>query len=92
MAVPDFQSFFLPMLQLAGDGAIHSLKEAYEALAAHFKLSDDDLHQMLPSGKQAVYKNRIAWARVYLAKAHLLDSPKRGFFCITENDRQKVIC
>ncbi len=88
MAVPDFQSFFLPMLQLAGDGAVHSLKDAYNSLAKHFKLADDDLQQMLPSGKQAVYKNRIAWARVYLAKARLLDSPKRGFFCITDRGKR----
>ncbi len=84
MAVPDFQSFFLPMLQFASDGDIHSLKDAYASLAEHFNLSDTDRGEMLPSGAQAIYKNRIAWARTYLTKAMLLDSPKRGFFCITE--------
>jgi restriction system protein len=88
VAVPDFQSFFLPMLQLSHDGNVHSLKGAYEALADHFKLDDADKMEMLPSGKQAVYKNRIAWARVYLAKAQLLDSPKRGFFCITDRGKE----
>ncbi|ADW19265.1 restriction endonuclease [Desulfobulbus propionicus DSM 2032] len=88
MAVPDFQSFFLPMLQLSSDGNVHSLKEAYEALANHFKLTDADMLEMLPSGKQAVYKNRIAWARAYLAKALLLESPKRGVFCITERGKE----
>lgn len=88
MAVPDFQSFFLPMLQLASDGNIHSLKDAYTSMAAHFKLSEDEQQEMLPSGAQAIYKNRVAWARTYLTKAMLLDSPKRGFFCITERGKQ----
>lgn len=91
MAIPDFQSFFLPMLQFASDGGIHSLKDAYDSLANHFKLTDADMQQMLPSGKQAVYKNRIAWARVYLAKAQLLDSPKRGFFCITDRGKELLM-
>lgn len=83
MAVPDFQSFFLPMLSLAADGKVHSLQEAYGALAEHFKLTDADQKEMLPSGTQVIYKNRIAWARTYLAKAMLLESPKRGSFSIT---------
>lgn len=87
MAIPDFQSFFLPMLQLAADGGIHSLREAYTALADHFNLTDADRKEMLPSGAQAIYKNRIAWARTYLAKAMLLESPKRGSFCITERGK-----
>lgn len=76
MAVPDFQSFFLPLLQYSSDGDLHSTKEAYDAMADHFKLSKEDQQEMLPSGKQATYKNRIAWTRVYLSKALLLESPK----------------
>ena len=87
LAIPDFQSFLLPTLRLAADGAIHSLREAYTALADHFNLTDADRKEMLPSGTQAIYKNRIAWARTYLAKAMLLESPKRGYFCITERGK-----
>lgn len=88
MAVPDFQAFFLPMLEFAADGKIHSLQEAYAALADHFGLTDADRKEMLPSGAQAIYKNRIAWARTYLAKAMLLESPKRGSFCITGRGKE----
>lgn len=88
MAVPDFQSFFLPLLQYSSDGVLHSTKDAYDAMADHFKLSREDRQEMLPSGKQATYKNRIAWARVYLSKALLLESPKRGFFRIAERGRE----
>jgi len=75
MAVQDFQAFFLPMLEFAADGKVHSLQETYAALADHFVLTDADRKEMLPSVTQVIYKNRIAWARTYLAKAMLLESP-----------------
>jgi restriction system protein len=67
---------------------MHSAKEAYDAMADHFRLSQEDRQEMLPSGKQATYKNRIAWARVYLSKALLLEGLKRGFFRITERGQE----
>ena len=88
MAVPDFQSFFLPLLRYSSDGELHSTKEAYAAMAEHFSLSVEDMQEMLPSGKQTTYKNRVAWARVYLSKALLLESPKRAFFRITERGQE----
>jgi len=88
LAVPDFQSFFLPMLRFAADGQIHSLQETYSVMAEHFKLSEADKKEMLPSRTQAIYKNRVAWARTYLAKAMLLESPKRGVFRITNRGKE----
>lgn len=88
MAVPDFQSFFLPMLRYAADGKIHSLQETYKVMAEHFRLSETDQKEMLPSRTQAIYKNRIAWARTYLAKAMLLESPKRGVYRITNRGKE----
>jgi restriction system protein len=88
MPVPDFQSFFLPLLHYANDDQEHTPKEAYEAMAVHFKLSDADLKEMLPSGKQTTYRNRAAWAKVYLSKAQLLESPERGIFRITDRGKE----
>lgn len=88
MAVPDFQSFFLPLLKFSSDGETHSWKDAYVVMAENFKMSDADLREMLPSGKQTTFKNRVAWANVYLAKALLLERPKRGFFRITERGEE----
>lgn len=88
MAVPDFQSFFLPLLEYSADEELHSTKDSYAAMAEHFKLSEDDLKEMLPSGKQTTFRNRVAWARVYLSKALLLESPKRGFFQITDRGKE----
>lgn len=88
MAVPDFQSLMLPLLRVAADGADHSLAEAREILAKQFQLSQADREEMLPSGRQARFANRVAWAKVYLGQAGILQSAKRGHFEITPRGRE----
>lgn len=87
MSLPDYQSFFLPLLQFTSDGEEHNAKEARESIAKIFNLSDEDLKKMLPSGKRTTFANRLATAKMYLSKAGLLETPKRGFFRITERGR-----
>jgi len=84
MAIPDFQSIMLPLLKIAGDGNEHNLNEAIETLAQQFELSEQDRKEMLPSGKQRKFDNRVGWARSYLQKAHLLSHSGRSKFCISE--------
>ena len=84
MAIPDYQTCMLPLLRLLGDGQEHSLRDAEEALAANFKLTETERAELLPSGQQGIFKNRIGWARTYLKKAGLLEAPKRGVFKITD--------
>ena len=84
MPIPDYQTCMLPLLQYLSDGAEHSLRDAEESLGEYFKLSPAERAELLPSGQQGVFKNRIAWARTYLKKAALLESPKRAVFKITE--------
>ncbi|MCK7526277.1 MAG: winged helix-turn-helix domain-containing protein [Ignavibacteriales bacterium] len=57
-------------------------------MPTEFNLSDDDRKEMLPSGQQEVFLNRVGWARTYMKKAGLLDSPKRGIFIITERGKK----
>ena len=83
MAIPDYQTCMLPFLRYLSDGADHTLRDAEESLAEHFKLTSTERAELLPSGQQGVFKNRIGWARTYLKKAGLLESPKRGVFKIT---------
>ena len=85
MAIPDYQSIMLPLLEYASDKNEHPAKEAYEYLAKKFKLTEDELSELLPSGKQTIFHNRVGWARTYLKKAGLLENTKRGIFIITEN-------
>jgi restriction system protein len=83
MAIPDYQTCMLPFLRLLADGQEHTLRDSEESLAAHFKLTPAERAELLPSGQQGIFKNRIGWARTYLKKAALLESPKRGVFKIT---------
>jgi restriction system protein len=83
MAVPDYQSFMLPLLSQLADGEEHKLQDLYVVLAVHAGLSEDDKNELLPSGKQRVYHSRIGWARTYLKKAGLLTIIKRGVFKIS---------
>ncbi len=83
MGVPDFQSLMLPMLDLASDQKEHSLAEARETLSRKLGLSEEDRAQLLPSGHQTVLANRVAWAKVYMQRAGVLTSAKRGHFQIS---------
>lgn len=84
MSIPDYQKCMYPLLRFAADGKQHQLKDAAQELAKHFNLTEQELHQFLPSGQQPVFINRVGWARTYLSKAGLLASPKRGYFQITK--------
>ena len=84
MPIPDYQTIMLPLLKSAQDGAEHTMREAVERLAVEFNLTQEEQTELLPSGQQAIFTNRVAWARFYLKKAGLIDSPRRGSFKITE--------
>lgn len=82
--IPDYQKIMLPLLKYAEDSQEHHIRDAIEQLADEFKLSEEERRELLPSGQQAVFDNRVGWARTYLKKAGLLESTKRGYFKITE--------
>lgn len=84
MAIPDYQSCMLPLLQFYSDGKEHTFREAIEALADEFKLTDAERREMLPSGQQEVFGNRIGWARTYMKKAGFIEATKRGVNRITK--------
>ncbi|MBX7481071.1 restriction endonuclease [Qipengyuania qiaonensis] len=82
MSIPDYQTLMLPVLQLAAKGEWR-VPEAAEKIADHFQLSQDERDKLLPSGKQRIFHNRIHWAKFYMSKAGLIESPKRGIFTAT---------
>jgi len=89
MAVPDYQSLMLPLLKFAATvGAETSTGEAVEFLSRDLGLSEDDLKEMLPSGIQSAFVNRVGWASTYMKKAGLLDATRRGYYRITERGRE----
>ena len=84
MAIPDFESMMLPLLKFAGDNNEHSVLELIEFLAEHLQLTDEEKRELLPSGKEPRFDNRVRWALFYLKRAGLLESTKRGFIKITQ--------
>ncbi|WP_019606222.1 restriction endonuclease [Teredinibacter turnerae] len=82
--IPDFQSCMRPLLASVSDGQIHRFNESFEQVCMHFKLTEYERAEKLPSGKQTIIRNRIAWARTYLNKAGLMTAPGRSQLQITD--------
>ncbi len=83
--IPKYEKIMLPFLKYLVDGKEHGLSETHDALAEQFKLTDDELRELLPSGRQPIFRNRVGWASTYLKKAGLVTSPKRAHFKISAN-------
>lgn len=86
MAMPNYETIMLPLLELAGEGTALRLREAVDALAQRLNLTDDERRELLPSGRPKFY-GRVGWAKFGLMTAGLLASPKRNHFCITDRGR-----
>jgi restriction system protein len=84
MAIPDYQSLMLPLLQLASDQQEHNTPETLEILAQEFKLTEQEKDELLPSGLETIFKNRARWARSFLKKAGLIHATGRGRFRIAQ--------
>ena len=87
-AIPDFQTLMRPLLQFAGDGTEHTLGEAIEHLGRGFQLTQADRQELLPSGKQSRFDNRVGWAVSYLKKGGLITRAGVSRFIISERGRE----
>lgn len=83
MAIPDFQTLMLPLLKAVSDNKSHPIKDLYHQLSDEFGLTHSEREELLPSGRDTIIKNRIAWAKTYLKKAGLVSSPTKGIVQIT---------
>lgn len=90
MSIPDYQSIMLPLLRFASDEKEHSFREAIDVLAEKFALSKEERKELLPSGRQPTFDNRVGWARTYLKKAGLLQTTRRGCFQISPRGLQVI--
>ena len=91
MSVPKFFEFFEGFLHAVQDGELHPAKEVREKVATEMGLTDSDRAEMLPSGKQGIFDNRVHWARTYLDKAGLIETPVRGKYRITDIGREALL-
>lgn len=86
--IPDYQSCMRPLLEYAVDGNEKDIKNAITELAKSFALSEVEKDELLPSGKQTIFANRVHWARTYLDKAGALTRTRRSHFVITERGKK----
>jgi len=89
MAVPDYQSLMLPVLLVSADGEIR-IGDAVDKLAQKLSLTLEERAELLPSGNQTMFSNRVHWAKTYLGKAGLLESTRRGHFKITSRGQEII--
>lgn len=81
---PEFVRFFGPLLDTLRElGDSGRPKEVTEHLASREKISDEELNRTLKNGSSR-FANQVAWARLYLAKAGLIDTSQRGVWTLTE--------
>ena len=88
MAVPDFQSIMLPLLEFCADNKEHTARELIDAMAKRFNLTDEEKKELLPGGTQGKFSNRVSWTKAHLKMAGLVEMPKRGVCKITEKGMQ----
>ena len=86
MPIPDYQTLMLPLLRIAAEGETR-VPVVAEQLADQFGLTPEERERMLPSGRQRILHNRIHWAKFYMTRAGLIDSPRRGRFLASEAGR-----
>lgn len=88
MAIPDFQSLMLPLMELVSDGLPHEMRVATDTLGKQLQLTPAEWQEMLPSGRTPLFYNRLAWAKTHLKRAGLIEQPRRGVILISDRGRQ----
>src|SRR5713101_7952172 len=83
MAIPDYQSLMLPVLMASSKGEVR-IGDVVNQVAEELNLSPEERVELLPSGKQTLFSNRVHWAKTYLSKANLIEITRRGHFKITD--------
>jgi restriction system protein len=88
MAIPDYQTVMLPLLNTVSDGKPHRIRDMFRPVCEHFDLTDEERQRLLPSGKMTVIRNRVHWAKLYLVRAGLLEVPERGVILISSRGQE----
>jgi restriction endonuclease Mrr len=75
MAIPDYQTIMLPLLRVVEDGGERTKSDAFEQLSSKFGLTQTDKDELLPSGQQRTFDNRIGCleqriVRINMRKKH----------------------
>lgn len=77
----------LPTLQTLRDGNVHTVDDIRDSVARDLDLDDADLSELLPSGSQTRFENRVTWAIFHMTKASLLNRVRRGAYQLSPDGR-----
>lgn len=91
MNLPKYHELYVPFLSVISDECLHPLKEVKQAIAECLQLEDTDLALRLPSNRQTVFDNRVGWAKTYLKKAGMIETPKRAYVQITQQGKNALL-
>lgn len=87
--IPDFQTLMLPLLKVISDGKEYTMRLIEDILAEQFNITKEERSELLPSGTDNIFKNRVGWSKTYMKKAGLINSFKRS--CVTISERGQEI-
>ena len=90
MTIPKYNELLLPFLQVLSDGKTYKKNEIIDKLALKFHLTQEEVEELLPSGKRRKFADRVGWARTYLKMGGLIDSPQRALFVITARGKKAL--
>src|SRR5690554_1803825 len=85
MPIPKHDEIRIPALKMLKEKGTLKLKDFVELLAAAFKLTEEELSEMYPSGNGRIFYDRVTWALSYLHMAALVDRPNRGYYQINDS-------
>jgi len=88
--MPTWEEFMIPTLRVLSDGVIRHWREFQPLVADKANLTDEQKMEVLPSGNQLKYQNRIGWGVSFLTNVGALERPKRGHYQITGAGKQLV--
>jgi restriction system protein len=78
----------MPLVRYLSDGAERSTQETVDGVARAMRLTSADLAEPTPAGRGSLITSRLAWCKLHLKRAGLLESPRRGVYRITERGRE----
>ena len=88
MAIPKYNELYRLVLLSLQDGGTHSMKEVRDFIISTLHLTEQELAETVPSNpKSSVFSGRVGWAKTYLLKAQMIDSPQRGHIFITPSGK-----
>jgi restriction system protein len=88
LGIPPFQTFFRPILEFHRSGDEIRRPTLVQGMIAEFEISKEEADELLPSGTQRRFDNRIAWSLSHLVHAGLLTRPGRGLSRITDAGKE----